>query len=457
MLWAFGLNLMVLRGGVVSKQPTEVVVERGPVLGADVKDANGVKAVQKEGTNTYVFPDTPKYPISSIGGFVDLDGDKKLSASDLSLKGKKLESYTKVVTPITTYLAKYPKKEERAKKEKELKKDLGIDEDVSLSNEVPSKISKEAVALTNALFELSLENKDMNKANIKAEYDSEMTTINQSYSEEKNLSKLSENLEKNLLNTKPELKPSDKEIFKNSISGKEITTKYNSPKHKNKVDIFQYKKDGTFIALLGDENELVNGTWELDKDTPRKVILSFEEKGKKEKHYVIYDNDVKVGVSSMGDGHLSQTVTAVTDIKSDLKAKLKKPNSSSTDDNSTDLSSFKLDNNWLNGKTFYTVDVEQKSGGVFENMLFTDTFTTNEIKRTDGVRGETETYKIISDTEFEVTYPKGDTDYFKLVKNEDGEVVFKYSMRNKNNFVNTRYLFTSKSAAQAKKEELDNL
>jgi len=61
---------------------TTITVQRGPVLGADVIDANG--QIATEGVNAeYTFATDPVYPIIATGGVIDIDRDGKVSIGDV--------------------------------------------------------------------------------------------------------------------------------------------------------------------------------------------------------------------------------------------------------------------------------------------------------------------------------------------------------------------------------------
>ncbi|MFA6137267.1 MAG: hypothetical protein WC667_04200 [Sulfurimonas sp.] len=89
---------------VVPVTTTDVTVERGPVYDANVTDAAGQVAQQKAGLNVYSFTQTPTYPITVNGGWVDLDGDKIKSVNDMPLNIT-MQSYSNTITPVTTYIA----------------------------------------------------------------------------------------------------------------------------------------------------------------------------------------------------------------------------------------------------------------------------------------------------------------------------------------------------------------
>jgi len=128
--------------------PTDITVERGAVYDARVTDASGEIAVEKRGENVYSFTDTPKYPISVAGGWIDVDGDGKKTVADVVLEYP-MYSYSNVVTPLTTYLADSDKAVRDAKI-LALQNRFGSDA-VEISN-VPSTSTQKAMLLQNALY-----------------------------------------------------------------------------------------------------------------------------------------------------------------------------------------------------------------------------------------------------------------------------------------------------------------
>ena len=151
--------------------PTDITVERGAVYGAIVSDANGTLAIQKVGENIYTFGDTPSYPVTVNGGWIDLDGDGVQTVADMKLT-LEMKSYSTNITPITTYLAEGDEIS-RANKLKALSDETGISEDELL--QLPSLASADSIAANNAVFkQIKLQGDDISKVklnNIKAEFD----------------------------------------------------------------------------------------------------------------------------------------------------------------------------------------------------------------------------------------------------------------------------------------------
>jgi hypothetical protein len=139
--------------------PTKITVERGKVFNANVIDKNGNIAIQNIGTNTYTFLNKPTYPITASGGWIDIDGNNKLTSNDIKLDIN-LTSYTNEITPISTFISNSDKNLRNQK----LLSLLSKINDSNLSSEqllmLPSKSSIEVQKLHNAAFVALLKNDD---------------------------------------------------------------------------------------------------------------------------------------------------------------------------------------------------------------------------------------------------------------------------------------------------------
>jgi hypothetical protein len=82
----------------------DVEVERGPVLMATVKDADGQIATYADAMKpVYHFRNKITYPVTVTGGYIDVNQDGKLDGNDTALdKNITMKSFSNVVTPITT-------------------------------------------------------------------------------------------------------------------------------------------------------------------------------------------------------------------------------------------------------------------------------------------------------------------------------------------------------------------
>jgi len=128
--------------------PTDVTVERGAVYEANVVDADGNIAVQKQSQNIYTFEDTPTYPITVTGGWIDVDSDGKKTVSDVLLS-LPMYSYSNIVTPVTTYIAD-ANESIRDSRILELETNLGIDRSELMK--LPSLSIQEAMLAQNAVY-----------------------------------------------------------------------------------------------------------------------------------------------------------------------------------------------------------------------------------------------------------------------------------------------------------------
>jgi hypothetical protein len=137
----------------------DVVVERGATYDANVTDANGQVAIQKNGENVYTFETTPKAPIKVEGGWIDVDGDGELTTEDIELK-MTMTSYSNTVTPVTTYIAD-SNKTARENKLKALATLANTSEEEL--TKVASKADTKAILAINAIYQ---EMKEQNSTNI---------------------------------------------------------------------------------------------------------------------------------------------------------------------------------------------------------------------------------------------------------------------------------------------------
>jgi len=129
---------------------TDVVVERGPVIGAYVVDNNGKKAYNL-GNGNYRFQNTPAYPINAYGGYIDVNRDGLIDANDtqMSISLSLNEVNRKKLTILTTL-----SKEETIKNEILLQYNLSSEELFTLT---PSE-SLSVAAISDVVFKYCTEN-----------------------------------------------------------------------------------------------------------------------------------------------------------------------------------------------------------------------------------------------------------------------------------------------------------
>lgn len=80
---------------------TDITVERGPVDGATVTDADG-QIAQYMGQARYRFTSTPTYPISVEGGYIDINRNGSIEVGEVKLQYKLEAQQGEVVTAVTT-------------------------------------------------------------------------------------------------------------------------------------------------------------------------------------------------------------------------------------------------------------------------------------------------------------------------------------------------------------------
>lgn len=150
--------------------PTAVTVERGKVYDATVVDSQNNVGTQKVGTNTYVFDDIPKYPITVTGGWIDVDSDGRKTTADVELTTP-MKSYSTNVTPISTYIADVNSTvRENRLNTLAIKTGVSIDELLKL----PSTGNTDAMLVQNSVFKkikLAGSISDINISDIKSEFD----------------------------------------------------------------------------------------------------------------------------------------------------------------------------------------------------------------------------------------------------------------------------------------------
>lgn len=158
------------------KTSHNITVERGPVFNAYIEDNKGNVAINNN-SNLYTFKEEIAYPITlklknNFNTFIDLDNDYVYSKGDKILDIQ-MKSYSKIITPITTYIANRVENsssnlilENKIKEEYELlEKRLNISS--KELNILPSQmINKNTILLTNSIYFLIKEKKDLNAINI---------------------------------------------------------------------------------------------------------------------------------------------------------------------------------------------------------------------------------------------------------------------------------------------------
>jgi len=83
---------------------TDITVERGPLLYASVTDADGQEAVM-QGYGVYRFENLPVYPVTSTGGYIDMNRNNVVDEGDLNVATLKLRTSQGTAATIVTTLA----------------------------------------------------------------------------------------------------------------------------------------------------------------------------------------------------------------------------------------------------------------------------------------------------------------------------------------------------------------
>ena len=93
-------------GAVAGIAGIDITVERGKVFDANVTDSSSPAQVasQKSAQNVYTFAGAPVYPVLVNGGWIDVNDDGAMDASDVKLDIV-MRSYSTTVTPVTTFIA----------------------------------------------------------------------------------------------------------------------------------------------------------------------------------------------------------------------------------------------------------------------------------------------------------------------------------------------------------------
>ena len=143
-------------GSSSSSTPTDIpeaaakiiTVERGPLLDANVTDALGHTAVEL-GNGQYAFDHEPEYPISAVGGYIDINRDGKINAGEVKNELILKTQDGSVVTMATT-LAFDAEKQAVLQEQYELTKE-------QILTQTPGD-SKAIEAFSNTLYQYSIEN-----------------------------------------------------------------------------------------------------------------------------------------------------------------------------------------------------------------------------------------------------------------------------------------------------------
>jgi len=198
----------------------DIKVERGAVFMSTVTDTDGQVAFRNNlgFSNIYTFKTQPKYPIYAKGGYIDINGDGKLSRKDDKRLDIDMLSYSNVISPLTTLVGDNNISIEYLNREYNISRS-------DIFDKVPSKTSIETILFSNIAY-IAIKNGYSIKSD---EFKESVTNIkeiyNQKFADIKDLTQLSIALEEELLKDKKSTDISTDEInsIQNSVSNHNIT------------------------------------------------------------------------------------------------------------------------------------------------------------------------------------------------------------------------------------------
>lgn len=128
---------------------TDITVERGPLLYAAVTDAAGQQA-QMRGYGVYRFAHAPLYPVTSVGGVIDVNRNNIIDAGDINATRLRLQTAEGDAATIVTSLAA------NAEIRTMLQQDFNLTE-AQIFHETPSTDMRIA-AISDEVYKYSVEN-----------------------------------------------------------------------------------------------------------------------------------------------------------------------------------------------------------------------------------------------------------------------------------------------------------
>lgn len=135
---------------------TDLTVERGPILFASVSDANGISG-QNIGNGVYRFTGSITYPVSTMGGYIDVNRSGTIDVGDIKAGELSLRVSTGTTLSVASTLA-----QDATLKARLLT--LGFSE-TQLLNNTPTQ-DKMIAALSDEVYQFAVLNSITNLANI---------------------------------------------------------------------------------------------------------------------------------------------------------------------------------------------------------------------------------------------------------------------------------------------------
>jgi len=138
-----------------------LTVERGPLLDANVTDANGTQA-RELGEGKYAFDEMPQYPVTATGGYIDVNRNGRIDAGEVRNTLELRTDQGNVVTIATTLAAD-------GNVSQLLQTEFGIDRQ-TVETKTPGE-SVEIEALSNTVYAYAVEHNlskpaDMNRTQL---------------------------------------------------------------------------------------------------------------------------------------------------------------------------------------------------------------------------------------------------------------------------------------------------
>lgn len=146
-------------GSSSNNETVDIIVERGPVLKATLRDANG-QIGKNMSSNLYTFTN-PTYPIESYGGYIDMNGNGVVDAGDVKMPQLRLRTHQGSVMTLGTTLASDANLSEALL-------EIGYERS-TIEHERPST-DKDIAALSDEVFKYCLENNITEPANMGMEH-----------------------------------------------------------------------------------------------------------------------------------------------------------------------------------------------------------------------------------------------------------------------------------------------
>jgi len=198
----------------------DIKVERGAVFMSKVTDIDGKVAFRNNlgFSNIYTFATQPQYPIYAKGGYIDVNGDGKLTRKDDKRLDIDMLSYSNIISPLTTLVGDDNISIEYLNKEYNIRRS-------DIFDKVPSKTSIDAILFSNIAYIAIKNGYSIKSDEFKETVNNIKEIYNQKFADIKDLTQLSIALEEEILKDKNSTAIATGEIdsIQNSVSNHDIT------------------------------------------------------------------------------------------------------------------------------------------------------------------------------------------------------------------------------------------